>query len=67
MSNDLSFWDNFFEGSNYYTGPLLTEAMVADVERGLGYKLSPSNIRLHRQELARNSHRYTGAMAPDLA
>ena len=29
--------DDFFDRSDYYTGPPLTAAMVADAERLLGY------------------------------
>src|SRR5262245_16445597 len=48
MSDSPSLEDDFFDGSEYYTGPPLTEAMVADVERSLGYRLPQSYLRLLR-------------------
>lgn len=48
MSSALSLWDDFFDGSDYYTGPPLTDAMVADVEREFGYILPQSYLRLLR-------------------
>lgn len=50
MSNPSSFWQDFFDGSDYYTGPPLTDAMVADVERTLGYTLPQSYLRLLREK-----------------
>jgi hypothetical protein len=46
MSNTPSFWEDFFDGSDYYTSPPLTDTMVADVERALGYTLPASYLRL---------------------
>lgn len=48
MPETPSVWDDFFDGSEYYTGPPLTEAMVADVERSFGYVLPESYLRLLR-------------------
>lgn len=39
-------WDDFFDGSTYYTGPSLTDAMVAEVENKLGYRLPAAYISL---------------------
>ena len=41
-------WDDFFDRSDYYTGPPLTAAMVADAERLLGYTLPASYLQLLR-------------------
>src|SRR5262249_13874618 len=41
-------WSNFFDASTYYTGPPLTDAMVASAERTLGYTLPASYLRLLR-------------------
>jgi hypothetical protein len=48
MSDSPSLEDDFFDGSEYYTGPPLTEAMVADAELSLGYRLPQSYLRLLR-------------------
>jgi hypothetical protein len=48
MSNTLDFWQDFFDASTYYTGPPLTDAMIAPVERLLGYTLPQSYLRLLR-------------------
>jgi hypothetical protein len=48
MWNPWNLWDNVFDGSEYYTGPPLTEAMIADVEQALGYTLPESYLRLLR-------------------
>jgi hypothetical protein len=48
MLDDPGFWDDFFDSSNYYTGPPFTEAMVAAVETTLGYVLPRSYLRLLR-------------------
>lgn len=50
MSNSTKFWEDFFEKSDYYTGPPLTEAMVAAVEIELGYTLPASYLRLLREK-----------------
>lgn len=39
-------WADFFDASNYYTGPPLTDGLVAAVERTLGYTLPASYLRL---------------------
>src|SRR5262249_60136969 len=44
----LNVWSDFFDGSNHYTGPPLTDAMVASAERALGYKLPVSYLHLLR-------------------
>ena len=41
-------WDDFFDRSDYYTGPPLTAALVADAERLLGYTLPASYLQLLR-------------------
>jgi len=41
-------WSDFFDASTCYTGPPLTDAMVASAERALGYALPPSYLRLLR-------------------
>jgi hypothetical protein len=46
MSSPTGVWDDFFDESNYYTGPALTEAMVAAVEASLGYKLPSAYLQL---------------------
>ena len=43
-----NLWTDFFDDSNYYTGPSLTDAMVAAVERTLGYTLPQSYLLLLR-------------------
>jgi multidrug efflux pump len=43
MSSPPGDWDDFFASSNYYSGPPLTDAMVAAAEAALGYKL-PSSL-----------------------
>jgi hypothetical protein len=48
MSDSPSFWESIFDGSDYYTGPPLTAAMVAAVEQTLGYTLPESYLRLLR-------------------
>ena len=42
------FLASVFDGSEYYTGPRLTEGMVAEVERGLGYRLPADYVGLLR-------------------
>ncbi len=46
MSDAARSYDDFFDGSDYFTGPPLTDAMVVDVERTLGYSLPQSYLRL---------------------
>jgi hypothetical protein len=41
-----NIWSNFFDASNHYTGPPLTDAMVASAERALGYTLPASYLHL---------------------
>jgi len=41
-------WSDFFDVSTHYTGPPLTDAMVAAAERTLGYALPASYLRLLR-------------------
>jgi hypothetical protein len=41
-------WSNFFDASTHYTGPPLTDAMVAAAERALGYALPASYVQLLR-------------------
>jgi hypothetical protein len=41
-------WSDFFDASTHYTGPPLTEAMVASAERALGYTLPSSYLQLLR-------------------
>jgi hypothetical protein len=48
VADPVSPWDEFFEDSEYYTGPPLTDAMVAEAESKLGYRLPPSYLRLLR-------------------
>jgi hypothetical protein len=40
------FLAGVFDGSDYYTGSPLTDAMVADVERVLGYRMPADYVRL---------------------
>lgn len=42
------FWADFFDDSNYFTGPPLTEEMIAEAEAALGYRLPESYLRLIR-------------------
>jgi len=37
MSMDVHFWTNFFDDSNYFTGPPLTQEMIREAETQLGY------------------------------
>ncbi|MDZ4683727.1 MAG: SMI1/KNR4 family protein [Planctomycetaceae bacterium] len=48
MANPSRLWDDFFGPSNVYTGPRLTDVMVAGVETTLGYRLPQSYLRLLR-------------------
>jgi hypothetical protein len=41
-------WTDFFDASTHYTGPPLTDALVAAAERLLGYTLPASYVRLLR-------------------
>src|SRR5689334_19404071 len=41
-------WADFFDASTHYTGPPLTDALVAAAERLLGYTLPASYVRLLR-------------------
>jgi hypothetical protein len=41
-------WSDFFDASTQYTGPALTDAMVASAERTLGYTLPASYLQLLR-------------------
>lgn len=41
-------WSDFFDASTYYTGPALSDAMVAAAERTLGYTLPASYLQLLR-------------------
>jgi hypothetical protein len=41
-------WSDFFDASTNYTGPPLTDAMVASAERTLGYTLPASYLQLLR-------------------
>jgi len=41
-------WSDFFDASTYYTGPPLTDALVASAERTLGYTLPASYLQLLR-------------------
>ena len=41
-----NIWSDFFDASNHYTGPPLTDAMVASAERALGYTLPASYLHL---------------------
>jgi hypothetical protein len=48
MSLTPSFSHDFFDRSTYYTGPLLTDAMVADAQRMFGYALPEAYVQLLR-------------------
>ncbi len=41
-------WSDFFDASTHYTGPVLTDAMVAAAEQALGYTLPASYLQLLR-------------------
>ncbi len=41
-------WLDFFDASTHYTGPPLTDALVASAERALGYTLPASYLHLLR-------------------
>jgi hypothetical protein len=41
-------FQDFFDASDHYTGPPLTDALVGAAERALGYTLPPSYLRLLR-------------------
>jgi hypothetical protein len=41
-------WSDFFDASTHYTGPPLTDAMIASAEGTLGYALPTSYLRLLR-------------------
>ncbi|MFO0957712.1 MAG: SMI1/KNR4 family protein [Isosphaeraceae bacterium] len=44
----LEDWSDFFDASDFYTGPPLTEALVDSAERTLGFALPGSYLRLLR-------------------
>jgi hypothetical protein len=48
MSSSAGVWDDFFDGSEYYTGPPLSDTMVASAEAALGYKLPAAYLELLR-------------------
>jgi hypothetical protein len=48
MSDTPISYEDFFDSSDYYTGPPLTDAMIVDVEQTLGYTLPQSYRRLMR-------------------
>jgi hypothetical protein len=48
MSDGPSPWVEFFDDSEYYTGPPLTDVMVAEAEAKLGYKLPQAYLELLR-------------------
>jgi hypothetical protein len=48
MSSPPGVWDDFFAGSDEYTGPPLTDVMVAAAEAALGYKLPAAYLQLLR-------------------
>jgi hypothetical protein len=48
MADARSPWDDFFDDSDYYTGPPLTDAMAAEAEAKLGYKLPQAYLQLLR-------------------
>jgi hypothetical protein len=41
-------WTDFFDASTHYTGPPLTDAMVASAEQAVGYTLLASYLKLLR-------------------
>jgi SMI1-KNR4 cell-wall len=41
-------WTDFFDDSDYYSGPALTDEMVRAAETKLGYKLPGAYIQLLR-------------------
>jgi hypothetical protein len=48
MSKTASFWTDLFDGSDYYKGPPLTDALVAGAEQALGYALPEAYLPLRR-------------------
>ncbi len=48
MAAGNSPWVDFFDDSEYYTGPPLTDAMVAEAEAKLGYQLPQAFLELLR-------------------
>ena len=48
MAARVDFWSDFFDESNYFTGPPLTEGMIRAAEAQLGYKLPACYLRLLR-------------------
>lgn len=48
MSVGTNSWTEFFDDSNYFTGPPLTNEMIRAAEAKLGYKLPESYLRLLR-------------------
>ena len=48
MANPQSGWSDFFDQTTYYTGPILTDQMVQDVEASFGYVLPPAYLQLLR-------------------
>ncbi len=46
MRQSADFWDDPFNDSDYFTGPMLTEEMVLGAEAKIGYKLPISYLRL---------------------
>jgi len=48
LADAPDFWEDFFDDSNGFTGPPLTEEMIAEAEAALGYRLPQSYLRLIR-------------------
>ena len=48
MPSPPGVWDDFFAKPDHYTGPPLTDAMIAPVEAALGYRLPSTYLQLLR-------------------
>src|SRR4051794_39614380 len=48
MAREMRAVDDFWNDSDYFTGPRLTDAAIREAEKRLGYKLPEAYLRLLR-------------------